>query len=325
MKAPKIAQALASLVGIARKETDPARIEAALADARGQIEAAKTDRTAAETAYRDSLLDVSEAELQKRLAERNAATVRLDRAEALVAALTERLALARETEARAARQAIHDDAVTKVEAIRARLPAEYRHHALAIRSLLRDLAEAEVALDRAAREAHDFPIIPSPETGPRELGGFREEIVGTEAVELWTIDGRTDPIPTDQQGNVQRTGEHRDRGTISLRGNGHHTTPTSGVSLTCTLRTYTRTRYREAVTDPFRDLLIRTVTLPGFAFNDDAFVSANPLRDPDRALAELSVDLPPAGTVGRPIRERLELEPAVPRVEAEVVPLRGAA
>ncbi len=79
VKAPKLARALADLVGIARKETSPARIEAALADARGQVEAANRDREAAAAAYRDGLLDAPEAELERQLAEKGAATVRLDK------------------------------------------------------------------------------------------------------------------------------------------------------------------------------------------------------------------------------------------------------
>ena len=136
MRMPKLAKDLASLVGIARKETDSATIEAALIEARSQIEAATREREAAEAAYRDGLLDSSQVELEKRLAEKAAATVRLDRAEALVAALTQRLTMAREEQDRARRKAIHDD-TTKCNAIRARLPAEYRTHALAIRNLLR--------------------------------------------------------------------------------------------------------------------------------------------------------------------------------------------
>ena len=322
---PKLAKDLAALIGIARKETSPAVIEGALADARGQVEAAVAEREAAEASYRDSLLDASPAESERQLAAASAAKVKVDRAEALVAALTQRLCTAREAEAYAERKAIHRDAVEKCEGIKARLPAEYQLHAAALRSLLRDLAEADVARERATKEAPDFPAILPPETELRLLNGLPEEIVNKEMVELWVIDGRTDPVPEDRQGDVRRFGEHHDRGTLSLPGNDHHSAPTSGVALTCTLRKFTRTRYREAVADRGRDLLCRTVGLPGFAFNDMAFVTADPFRDHAGALVELASDLPPTAHLDRPIRERLELLPAVPRTEAEVVQLRGAA
>ena len=226
---PKIAESFASLVGVARKEASPAVIETALVDARGQMVAATAEREAAEANYRDGLLDASPAESERQLAAASAAKVKVDRAETLVAALTQRLGAARDAEAHTARQKIHDDAAAKCEAIRARLSVEYQHHALALRHLLRDLAEAECARERAAKEAPDFPGIPSPEADLRNLNGLPVEIVDTETVELWVVDGRTEPVPVDQQGDVRRTGEHRDRGTLSLRGNDHPSAPTSGV------------------------------------------------------------------------------------------------
>ncbi|MCJ2056657.1 hypothetical protein MKL09_08825 [Methylobacterium sp. J-048] len=325
MKTPKIARALADLVGIARKETSPARIETALADARAQVEAATRDREAAETAYRDGLLDAPEAELERQLAEKGAATVRLDRAEALVAALVQRLAMAREAEARAARQAIHEDATAQCDAIRARLATEYRHHAGSLRALLRDLAAAECARERAGREASDFSAIPSPEAELRVLHGLPEDVVSVETIELWVVDGRTDPVPADRQADVRRYDERRDRGTLLLPGTAHHAAPTSGVNLHCTLRSFTRTRYREAVGDFGRDLLCRTVALPAFGPDDVTITSADPLRDYSGALVELAGELPAAEPFVRPVKERLELLPAVPRAEAEVVQLRGAA
>ena len=70
---PKLAKDLAALVGIARKETDPEKIEAALADARAQVETAVAEREAAEAAYRDGLLDASPAESEQHLAAASAA------------------------------------------------------------------------------------------------------------------------------------------------------------------------------------------------------------------------------------------------------------
>jgi len=325
VKTPKIARALADLVGIARKETSPARIEAALADARTQVEAATRDREAAETAYRDGLLDAPEAELERQLAEKGAATVRLDRAEAVVAALVQRLAMAREAEARAARQVIHAAAVEKVEAIKARLPGEYRHHALAIRHLLRDLCEAEAAVARAATEAADFPAVTSPEVELRAPHGLTEEIVEQETILLWCMDGRVEPLPSDRQSQVRSSAEHPDRGILYMPSGGGQFTPTTALSVGCTRRPYIRTRYREAMPDVRgHGLLIRTVSLPGFGIGEPAFVTNDPLRNHDGALVELASDLPSV-ELHRPILEKLEPQPAVPRTEAEVVQMRSVA
>lgn len=327
MKSPAkiVRDGLAALIGTARQETDLDKLVTALSEARRQIEAATRAREAAEASYRDGLLDADPSELERLQAVKARATIDLDRAEALSAALTNRIASVREAEARAARHAIHAAAVEKVEAIKARLPAEYRHHALAIRHLLRDLAEAETARERAMVEAGEFGSIPSPEADLRVLNGQPEEIVSIETVELWIVDGRTDPLPEERQGDVRRSTEHPDRGMLYLPGNGHHTAPTTGVPLTCTLRTFTRTRYREAVSSYGRDLLCRTVALPAFGPGDVAIASADPLRDYSGALVELAGELPAAEPFVRPVKDRLELLPAVPRGESQVVQLRGAA
>ncbi|WP_267355250.1 MULTISPECIES: hypothetical protein [unclassified Methylobacterium] len=327
MKSPAkiVRDSLAVLVGAARQETSLDKLVSGLSEAHAQVEAATRDREAAEVAYRDGLLDASEAGLENLLREKGAATVRLDKAEALVAAFTNRIATVREAEARAARQAIHTDAVAKVEAIKARLPVEYRHHALAIRHLLRDLCEAEAAVARAATAAPDFPAIASPEAELRVLHGLPEEIVSSETVELWVVDGRTDPVPEQRQGDVRASAEHPGRGMLYLPGSAHHTAPTTGVPLTCTLRAFTHTRYREAVSPRDDGSLLRAVALPAFGLTDSAFVTASPYRDHNGALIELASDLPPPAPLGRPIREKLELLPAVPHAEAEVVQLRGAA
>ncbi|WP_267421817.1 hypothetical protein [Methylobacterium sp. GC_Met_2] len=326
MKAPKIIRdGLAALIGTARRETDLDKLITGLSEARQQIEAATRAREAAEVGYRDGLLDVGPAELEGLLAEKNRATVDLDRAEALAAAFTNRIASVREDQVHAARAAVHADAVEKVEAIKERLPAEYRHHALAIRHLLRDLCEAEAAVARAATAAPDFPAIASPEAELRILHGLPEDVVSVETVELWVVDGRTDPVPQERQGDVRPSAEHPGRGMLYLHGNAHHTAPTSGVPLTCTLRAFTRTRYREALSPREDGSLLRAVALPAFGLTDPTFVTASPYRDHNGALIELASDLPPPAPLDRPVREKLELQPAVPRGESEVVQLRGAA
>ncbi|WP_267423193.1 hypothetical protein [Methylobacterium sp. GC_Met_2] len=326
MKAPKIIRdGLAALISTARRETDLDKLMSALSEAYRQIEIATRDREDAETIYRERILDSTPSELAQIQEGKVETTIALDRAEALVATLTTRIAAVREAEARAARQAIHTDALAKVEAIKARLPGEYRRHAGALRGLLRDLAEAEVAIARAGKEAPDFPAIASPEAELRILHGLPEDVVSVETVELWVVDGRTDPVPEQRQGDVRASAEHPGRGMLYLPGSAHHTAPTSGVPLTCTLRTFTRTRYREAVKPREDGSLLRAVALPAFGLTDSAFVTASPYRDHNGALIELASDLPPPAPLDRPVREKLDLLPAVPRAEADVVQLRGAA
>ncbi|WP_210250324.1 hypothetical protein [Methylobacterium planeticum] len=320
---PKLAKDLASLVGIARKETDSAKIEAALVEARSQIEVATREREAVEAAYRDGLLDSPQAELEKRLAEKAAATVRLDQAEALVAALVQRLGMARAAEDRARRKAIHDDARQKCDAIRARLPQEYQHHAGALRTLLRDLAEAEVARQHAEREAPEFEFIPSPEDEVRSGNGVPEEIILQETVRLWVIDGRVEPLTEDAQEKVQRNSNNPERGSYTPPRSDHMYG--SNGTFHCTLRTFTRSTYREGISGVALDRLYAYVSLPALHVYGDAYCTPEHYRGADTALAHLGGDLRPDPKIERKVCERLELVPVVPRHEGNVTALRGAA
>jgi len=313
----KLAKDLAGLIGISRKETDLDTLAAALAEGREQIEAATRDREAAESAYRDRILDATPAELEKLQAAKARATVDLDRSEALVAALVTRIDTVRETQERSARQAIYDDAKAKVDAIRERLPVEYRKHALAIRGLLRDLAEAEVARERARPLQEEFGPIEDIERDPRGLGGLPEEIVDETEEYLWALDGRTEPLPEEKQGRVTRHGEP-DRGYIT-RG---------GQPWGCTLRRFTRIRCREAISPPYNGgSLLRTVNLPAFHAYGDDFVTAERVRGADTALDHLSRDLREKPEHDRPVVERLRMErdPAPGERSMRLVPREDAA
>ena len=209
---PKLARDLANLIGISRKETDLDKLTTALDEARGQILAATRDREAAEAAYRDGLLDATPADLEKLLVAKGRATVDLDRAEALTAALVNRIASVREAAEQDRRRALHDDAVTKCADLRKRLAPEYAHHAGALRALLRDLAAAEVARERAEAEAPELPRIASPEIEVRGMFSVPEEIIERKEVELWVYLSHADPIPDDVQRKVQQQQGSRDRG-----------------------------------------------------------------------------------------------------------------
>ena len=298
MKMPKLAKDLAGLIGISRKETNLDTLAAALEEARAQVEAATTAREAADTAYRESILDASPAEMEKLQAAKGRAVVELDRAEALVAALTNRIASVRTDQERAARKAIHADAVSKCDAIRARLPEEYRHHALAIRGLLRDLAEAEVARKRAEPLSDEFGPIESVEYGPRGLAGIPEEIIEQTEVKLWAIDGRAEPLPAERQGKVHDRGD----------GRGQLLDQTGGGGFTCTRYRYKRTRYREAVGSPYdTGSLLNRVNLPAFGAYGDDFATAERFRSADTALDHLSRELTERPEHQRQVLERLEM------------------
>ena len=320
MKMPKLAKDLAGLIGISRKETNLDTLAGALEDACAQVEATTTAREAADAAYRDNILDASPAEMEKLQAAKGRAVVDLDRAEALVAALTNRIASVRTDQERAARQAIHADAVAKCDAIQARLPEEYRHHALAIRALLRDLAEAEVARQRAEEEAPEFAPIASPEAEVRGLYSVPEEVIERKVVELWAYHGNTEPLPDDVQRKVQQHGKPE---------HGYYTQPGHGVPRDCRLRRFAAVRYREQIASPWSgDHLHRDVRLPGLHPFDDAFCDGRHRHHHTLALDELSADLKRYTPGERPVLTRVEVLPDPPRTDGAgnvVIPLSSAA
>ena len=254
---------------------------------------------------------------QRQFAAVLAAKVKVDRAEALVAALTQRLAQARQDKERAARKAVHADAVAKCDAIRARLPEEYRHHALAIRGLLRDLAEAEVARKRANPLSDEFGPIESVEYGPRGLAGIPEEILEQTEVKLWAIDGRAEPLPAERQSKVHDRGD----------GKGQLLDQSGGAGFACTRYRYKRIRYREAISSPYdTGSLLNRVNLPAFDAYGDAFVTAESFRSADTALDHLTRELTERPEHQRQVLERFEMVHETREDGARVAtPLRSVA
>lgn len=307
---PKLARSFAEAVGLARRETDPDKIEAALAEARKNAEAAVSAREAAEDLYRESLLDTDVAESERRLAAVASARVEIDRNEALVAALVKRLGDARAEQDRARRAAIHADATAKCEAIKARLGTEYRHHAIALRALLRDLAEAEVVRIEANKVAGDLGYIESPEERARGSFSLPEEIVSRETVELWVLHGDVNPMPAESQGKVRADPNRPARG--------YYQHPGATEAWLCHRQRFERVRFREATADPNLVSLLRAVSLPTFAAFGSDFITPERFRSPDTALAHLTGEVGPAPVIERTISERLipvQSEPEPPAAD----------
>lgn len=313
MKTPaqKTAKPGTDLVVLSRTGTDLDALVTGLSEAQQQIETATRDREAAEASYREQILDASPAELEKIQATKARATVDFDRAEALVAALNRRIAIVRDDRERDERRAQHANAVAKCTAIRQRLPAEYRRHALALRILLRDLAEAETARMQAEPLAAEFGWIPSVEAELRNLDRAPEVIVDEEEVMLWAIDGRREPLAAEKQAEVQSTG--RSNKGLFYTGQAGRVAG-SGHPFECTRRRFTRTRYRAAIEAPWNAVsLLNAVHLPAFLSYGEDFVTAEQLRSADTALAHLDRELPDAGERDRPVLERFEMVDDTPR------------
>ncbi len=308
----KLARSFAESVGLARAETDPAKIEPALTEARKGVAAAIAERDAADAAYRDSLLDSPPAECERLLAAVTAKKVEVDRAAALVAALTQRLEHARAEQDRARRAAIHAEAASKCEAIKARLAVEYRHHAAAMRSLLRNLAEAEIVRIEANKVAGDLGHIESPEEQARGSFSLPEEVLSREVIEAWVLHGDVNPMPAESQGKVRADPNRPARG--------YYQHPGATEAWLCHRQRFERVRFREATADPNLVSLLRAVSLPTFAAFGDDFVTPERFRSPDTALAHLTGEIGPAPVIERTISERLipvQSEPEPPAADDE--------
>lgn len=188
---------LKTLLGVHRKaDANSAEIDAALAGARAEIEAAERVAAEADAAYRDGLLRLEEPELEKLIADRQTATVRRDRAIALVSALSERLAVSQAAEVQAERRARYD-AARKAQASAAKvLATEYPKLARGLVSVLRTIAEAD-ALARAANEALPEGVdgLATVEGMARREPNVPERIVADETFTAWCGPGgqRLDP------------------------------------------------------------------------------------------------------------------------------------
>lgn len=178
---------LKSLLGVHRKpDATATEIDGALAGARAEIEAAERAGAEADAAYRDGLLRLEEHELEKLIADRQTATVRRDRAVALVAALTERLAVSQAAEDQAERRARYDGA-RKAQAAAAKvLATEYPKLARGLVGVLRTLAEAD-ALAQSANEAlpDGVDVLVTVEGMARREPNVPERIVSDERFTAW--------------------------------------------------------------------------------------------------------------------------------------------
>ena len=99
----------------------------------------------------------------------------------------------------------------------------------------------------------------------------------------------------------------------------------SSGAFRCTLRTFTRTKYREGINGVALDRLYAYVSLPALNVYGDAYCTSEHYRCADTALAHLGGELRPDPKIERKVCERLELVPAVPHYDGNVTALRGAA
>ncbi|QRE78259.1 hypothetical protein [Methylobacterium aquaticum] len=144
---------LKSLIGVVRAPDAPSsELESALASAEAQVTAAAGEVSEAEAAYQAGLLDSDDAGLARLRSAREAASVKQERAAALVTALRQRIAAVQVQEDEAGRRERYAAAKRASAAAGKVLATEYPRLARDLVAVLRQVAEADL-LVIAANEA----------------------------------------------------------------------------------------------------------------------------------------------------------------------------
>jgi hypothetical protein len=254
-------RALKNLLGLAQREdATSGELLPSLPAAEAELAAAREAQAAAVAAYRAGLLSADEAALRQLDMACRDAEVRLDRAKALVEALRERLAEAREREAEAERVAMYQAARAQADDARKALIEFYPALAEDIVKLMELVARAEVEVEAAnadlPRGAEPLAAVEHP---ARDVPAEADEVLSEVEVRRWVAVGNVKPGTFDQA-NVYKTGPGR--GVIRIEG-----VPVNECTQ-CELRTFTERHFRRGATHRSAYRLAEKISLPGFGAAD---------------------------------------------------------
>ncbi len=300
-------RALKNLLGLAQREdATVAELTPSLPTAETELVAAQAAQAAAEEAYRAALLTANETALLQLDAARREATVRIDRAMALVGALRERLADAQAREAEAARVMRFEEARKQADDAAAALAEWYPKLASDLVALLTVVAQAEQLVQAAnAERPEGTEAIPPVERRVRSRPGTPEELVHSEQVELWVQVGQTRP-GSFKQDAVRATGGGRGRLPIA----GHPLNEGREMEL----RRFTEKRFFPADHGTAPDRLAERLVLPGFREGEADFY--RPVERPFEGTVQ------PADVLSQIAKLRAQPRRAVPQqaVQTRLIP-----
>lgn len=293
-------RALKALFGLAQREdATTAELAPSLPAAEAELAAAQAAMAAAKEAFGASLLQPDETKSQQLDAAHSAAFVRVQRAQALVAALLERLADAQAREAEVARVERYEQARQQADDAAGALREWYPKLAEDLTNLLVAIAQAEQLVQEANADLpQGMEAIQNVEGRVRDRHSAPEEIISEVEVERWVRVGQILPGTFDQE-EVRATGNGR--GLIALRG------MPLNQGYEVELRRFTQQHYQGNDFGYAADRLASKLVLPGLRHDDAAFY--NPLHRPQPGevlarIAELRAQCPQAERV-RPVESRL--------------------
>ncbi|KTS30847.1 hypothetical protein NS228_06285 [Methylobacterium indicum] len=226
-----------------------------LAQADAEVAAAAAAQEAADVAYRDGLLQVDDAGLQRLDAARTDARLRVDRAKAVRDALGEKQAVAEVREAETRKRAAYDAAVSQADEAREILSTLYPAAASDIAKIIATVASAEAAVAAVNADLPEgAPKLLPVEASVRNVGRERA-LVSERTVHLWCREGERMP------GNLDQSRVETDPA-----GHGFVRWSTSQIEYVVQ-RKFTERMYEEA-DRLFVSDLAETVSLPGLTARD---------------------------------------------------------
>ncbi|MDP4024042.1 hypothetical protein Q8W71_15540 [Methylobacterium sp. NEAU 140] len=287
-----------------REDATVLEIGPGLPEAEAELAAAHERQQAAEATYKAGLLSVDEAGLLALDTARRDANVKVDRAEALVAALKERLAAAQAREAEAERVARHEAARRQADDAAAALSEMYAHLATGIVDLIEGIARAEAAVQAANADLpRGAEKIPGVERRIRSSPVFPEELLSESFEDRWVLVGQVRPGEFDQDRVVTST---RDRGLLPTPGF------PNGQGRPVERRRFRVQKFLPAIGGEPANALASSVRLPGLLHGDATLFEpverdAHGLLDPVYVLRAIEKRrrVAPRGEPTRAVNERL--------------------
>lgn len=293
-----------------------AEISATVAKAEAALEAARRRLAGLET-KRASVLLENEGKRSAWRAELNEARDAVEDSELLLGELQSRHLAAVEAEAEAARRERYDEAKARADATVAALRKEYPAAAKRIVAMLRELAEAEAAIDAANA---DLPAgaarLHSPESVVRSKPGRPDQIVSSDVEMLWCRVHGMGPLSEERQGLVVPDKQDPKKGVLKAG---------FGETIDVELRPFRRTRTIRGRGATVLPVLAREVVLPALEVGTRPFWEGLTWTTPVGVLEQierLAAPLPPQTPKEPDIYE--ELIPARPDDVAEAA-ARGMA
>lgn len=312
-----------ALLGMAQREdatTD--ELIPTIDEAEADLVAARSGVIAAEEAYQSGLLSDNDSMLRKLAEARTEASIRVDRAAAVVVALKDRLAQARVREEEAVRVQKYQDAQRQADEARRALAEMYPMLAGQLVQLLTVVAEAE----KAVRQVNDdlpksAAPLPHVEGSVRDVEGTPQQIISEQDLDLWCWPGEQHPHGLDQT----KVHVNDDGSGFIKRG--------SSQAEYLVLRRFKRVITREAVRASSSASLAGTITLPGLSALDapfwqppqrqiavPPFWGPNEKPSPTEVLAQVKrLDGQATGTLPNPVTQEklMPLAPLDPKAAAE--------